>query len=132
NDDVAAAAGDERCTEVLPRDAVERPVIEVDLDLTPRVESQSASAVRAADRPQRVRVEHAASAVLPPRDALQLAELLEGVDPNVRVTPDAERDPAVEHADRRDEAVAQVGLGRRAGADRRAAVPQQVELGAVG
>ena len=107
-------------------------MIEVDLDLAPRLEPEGASAVRAADRPERVRVEHAAPAVLPPCDALELAELLEGVDPNVRVAADAERDPAVEHADRRDEAVAQVGLGRRAGADRRAAVPQQVELRAVG
>src|SRR6185436_7410506 len=126
------AAGDERCTEVLRRDTVERPVIEVDLDLGPRLETQGASAVRAADRPQRVRVEHAAPAVLSPCDALELAELLERVDPNVRITADAERDPAVEYADRRDEAVAQVGLGRRAGADRRAAVPHQVELRAVG
>ena len=35
-------------------------------------------------------------------------------------------------ADRGQEPVAEVGLGRRAGADRRAAVAEQVELGAVG
>ena len=83
--DVGAAAGDERCAEVLRRDAIERPVVEVDLDLAPRLETERASAVRAADRPQRVRVEHAAPAVLTPCDPLELAELLERVDPDVRV-----------------------------------------------
>ena len=38
------------------------------------------------------RREHAASAGLAARDALELAELLERVDPHVRVRPDAERD----------------------------------------
>ena len=74
----------------------------------------------------------ASAARLPARDALDLAQLLERVDPDVRVGADAERDPAVLDPRGREEAVAEVGLRRRAGADRRSRLGEQVELRAVG
>ncbi len=97
----------------------------------PGVDPERARAVSPADLPQLVRREDPARAALAPGDPLELAQLLERVDPHVRVRADAERDPAMVHANRREEAVAEVGLGRRAGADRRACVAKQVELGAV-
>ena len=65
---------------------------EVDVDLRPGLEPQRASADLAAERVQLVRGEHAAPPGLPPRDALELAELLERVDADVRVRADADRD----------------------------------------
>ena len=79
-----------------------------------------------------VRGEDAARPGLAAGDALELAQLLERVDADVRVGADAERDPAVLDAGGREEAVGEVGLGRRAGADRRAALLEQIQLGAVG
>ena len=95
------------------------------------IESERPRAVRAADLPQSLGREDAPPAVLPARDPLELPELLERVDAHVGVRADAERDAAVPDPDGRQKSVSEVGLGRRAGADRRAAVTQQVELGAV-
>ena len=113
-------------------DAVERAVVEVDSIAAQRSRPSATRAVRAADLPELLGREDAAAAALAARDALELAQLLERVDPDVRVRADAERDAAVAHADGGEEPVAEVGLGRRARADRRAAVAEQVELGAVG
>ena len=70
--------------------------------------------------------------LLPPRDALELAELLERIDADVRVGADAERDAAMADTHDGQEPVSEIRLGGRAGADRGAAVAEQVELGAVG
>ena len=65
---------------------------------------------------------------LAPCDPLELAELLEWVDPHVRVRPDAERDRAVEDLGDAQESVAEIGLGRRAGADARSGGREEIEL----
>ena len=75
--------------------------------------------------------EHAPAPGLTSRDALELAELLERVDAHVRVRADADRDAASADALGRKEAVAEVGLGRRARADRRRRSGEEIELGAV-
>ena len=54
-----------------------------------------------------------------------------GIDPDVRVRADAERDRPRADPLRREEAVAEVGLGGRARADGGACGGQEVELGAV-
>src|SRR6185437_5159075 len=69
---------------------------------------------------------------LAPRDAVELTQLLERVDAHVRVRADAESDSAVEEPLDREEAVAEVRLGRRADADARAGGREQVELVSVG
>ena len=76
--------------------------------------------------------DHVAPAALSARDPLELAELLERVDPDVRVRADADRDPACEQPLDGQEAVAEVGLRRRAGADACAGLGEQVELCPVG
>ena len=73
-----------------------------------------------------------AAQLLPAGRALELAQLLERVDPDVRVGADRERDPALEEAGERREAVAEVGLGRGAEADAGAVLGEQVELARVG
>ena len=107
-------------------------VIQVDLDLGPRLEPQRAAAFVGAEAEQPLRREDAAGAGLAPGDPFQLAQLLERVDANVRVRADAERNPAMLDPRRREEAVGEIGLGRRTGADCRAALREQVELGTVG
>jgi hypothetical protein len=90
--------------------------------------TSSTAPTRAADLPQLVGCEDSAPTFLPPGDTLELAELFERVDADVRVGADAERDSAMPHANGREEAVSEISLCRRAGADRRAAVAQKVEL----
>ena len=61
-------------------------------------------------------------------DRLDLADLLDRIDHGVRVRADADVDAALEDALRREIAVAEVGLGRWARADRGARRGHQVEL----
>ncbi len=117
---------------MLRRDAVERAVPDVHLDVVPRVEPERRGADVRADLPELVGREHAAAALLPPRDALELAELLERIDADVRVGADAERDAAMADTHDGEEPVSEIRLGGRAGADTRPAVAEQVELDAVG
>ena len=105
---------------------------EVDLDPRPVVEPERARADLAAEAQELLGGEDAAPAGLAARDPLELAQLLERVDADVRVRADAERDRALADALGREEAVAEVGLRRRAGADGRAGRGEEVELGAVG
>src|SRR4029079_18476247 len=69
---------------------------------------------------------------LAPCDAVELTQLLERVDAHVRVRADAEPDASVKEPLDREEAVAEVRLRRRAGADARAGRREQVELAPVG
>ena len=93
--------------------------------------AERASAHVAAELVQLIGREDAAASGLPSRDALQLAELLERIDADVRVRADAERYRALSDALGGQKAVAEVGLRRRAGADGRTRRGEEVELGAV-
>ena len=68
---------------------------------------------------------------LAPCDALELAKLLERVDADVRVGADRDRDTPLEQRRAGGEAVSEIGLGRRAEADRAAVRGEEVELGVV-
>src|SRR2546430_2181510 len=87
-------------------------MLEVDRDLTPRFQPEACSALVGAEAEQRVRRDDVAPAGAAPRDALQLAQLLERVNADVRVGADADPDPALAQLLHRREAVAKVGLGR--------------------
>ena len=62
------------------------------------------------------------------RDPLELAKLLQRVDPDVRVRADADPDASLAHALDGEEAVAEVRLGRRADADAGVGLRDEVEL----
>ena len=96
------------------------------------LEPERRSALARPDREERIDAEHVPPSALPASDAVKLAQLLEGVDADVRVGADAQADTAVQHAFDRQEAVAEIRLGREAGADPRAGLGEQVELAAVG
>ena len=115
---VGAAACDERVEHVLRGDALQAS------GGRDRSRSRATTRARASAAPSSAPKqssalgrEDAAPARLPARDPLELAQLLERVDPDVRVGADAERDPAVRDPRRGEEAVAEDRLGRRAGAD---------------
>jgi hypothetical protein len=103
-------------------------MFEVDLDIVPPLETERAGTFVRAVTQQRGRGQNVAPSRLPTRDPLQLTELLERVDANVRVRSDAEPDRALAHALHGQKAVAQVRLRRRAGTDARACLREQVEL----
>jgi hypothetical protein len=71
-------------------------VREIDLDRRPLLEPERRSAFRRADCKQRLDVEDITPPCLPARDAVELAQLLEGVYSNVRVGADAHPDAAVQ------------------------------------
>src|SRR5262245_4656101 len=100
----------------------------VDGDLGPRVEAECARADVAPERVQLVGREHAAATRLTPRDPLELTKLLERVDADVRVGSDADRDATGPDSLGGEEPVAEIGLGGRARADRRAGRREEVEL----
>src|SRR5258706_416480 len=74
----------------------------------------------------------AVGAVLPQQDPVELAQLLQWVDPDVGVRADAEPDAAVEEALDGKEAVGEIRLRRRTGAHAGARGSEQIELVAVG
>ena len=131
-DDVRRAARHECVEEVGGLDAAERVVRGVDLDLRPGLEPERARPLVRSEAEQPLGREDTAPAGLTAGDPLQLPQLLERVDADVRVRADRERDPAVIDSRGGEEAVREVCLGRRARADRGAALGEQVELGAVG
>src|SRR5262245_3185338 len=104
---------------------------EVDSDVRPGRETERAGADVLPERVQLVRGGDASPACLSPGDALQLPELLERIDANVRIGADRDGDRTSPHAVRGEKTVAQVGLGGRTGADRRSRRSEKVELGAV-
>src|SRR5512133_1509058 len=105
---------------------------EIDLDGVPLLEPERAGAFVGTEAQEALRRDHVAAAALPARDPFELAQLLQRIDANVRVGADAQADAPLAHPLDREEAVAEVRLGRRAGADARARSGDQVELGAVG
>ena len=106
-------------------------MIEIDLDRRPHVEPERASAGACADVEQRLRREDAAAQALAPGDALELTQLLQRVDADVRVRADRDGDAALEERPGRYETVPEVGLGRRADADGAPVGSEEVELGVV-
>src|SRR5918911_3778770 len=107
-------------------------MVEVDLDLVPLLEAERAGALVRAEAEQRLGGDDVAPATLPACDALELAELLQGIDADVRVGADAHADVALADSLHRKEAVAEVRLRGRARANARTGLSDQVELGAVG
>jgi CDP-diacylglycerol--glycerol-3-phosphate 3-phosphatidyltransferase len=105
---------------------------EIDLDVVPLLEPERAGAFVGAEAQEALRGDDVSAAALPARDPLELAQLLQRIDANVRVGADAQADAPLAHPLHGEEAVAEVRLGRRAGADARARRGDQVELGAVG
>ena len=105
---------------------------QVDLDRRPVLETEGATTGRGSDLEQRLGRKDASAAALAACDPLELAELFEGVDSHVRVGADAEADAAMAEPDGGNEPVAEIGLGRRAGADGGAVGGEQVELASVG
>ena len=75
---------------------------ELDLDAVPGVDPERRRTPHRADGQEILHRHDVAAELLPAGDALELAELLERVDANVRVRADAQRDAALENAgDRR-------------------------------
>src|SRR5579859_1968667 len=83
-------------------------------DLGPPVEAQRATAGGGADLQQLVHREDVTPAGFAPTDPVELAQLLERVDPHVRVGADAELDVALQDALDRKKPVTEVRLRRRA------------------
>src|SRR2546423_5791675 len=127
---VGAAAGDQGLEDVF--DAPQRRVPEIDLDVVPTLKAECAGALVGAEAQERLGGDDVAAAALTAGDALELTQLLQRIDANVRVRPDA--DPDAPGADALDgqEPVAEVRLGRRACTDARAGPREPGELGAVG
>src|SRR5262245_2378253 len=103
-------------------------MLEVDLDLWPRVEPERARAVSRADRQQLPRLEHSAAPGCASSDALELAKLLERVDAHVGVRADRGPDAPLEESGRWSEAVSKIGLRRRAHAHGRPGGGDEIQL----
>src|SRR5919204_4429765 len=104
---------------------------EVHLEVVPAIEAEGACSLVRAVTEERVDREHVPPARLASRNPLELTELLERVDPDVRVGADADADRARADAFDGEEPVAEIRLGRRARADPRAGSREQIELVAV-
>src|SRR4051795_4237549 len=105
---------------------------EIDLDVGPLLEPERAGSLVCTDAEQRLVRDDVTSTALPACDALELPQLLERVDADVRVGADADADASRRHPLDGEEAVAEVRLGGRAHADSRSGLGEQVELPAIG
>src|SRR4051794_14387355 len=105
---------------------------EVGLDSGPLLEADRLRSLGRSDREELWYGNDITAELLPARDSLQLAQLLEWVEPHVRVRADAERDPVLADAGDGEKAVAQIRLRERADADTRARLGEERELGVVG
>src|SRR5215208_2555542 len=97
-------------------------------DLRPRFQPERGGPFVRAEREQALERDDVAAQCMPSRDAVELAQLLERIDPRVRVRADAESDPPFAYAIDRRVAVAQIRLRRGTDADPRARIAHQVEL----
>jgi hypothetical protein len=77
--------------------ATELRVRQVDLDLRPLLEAERCRALVRSDRKERVDGQDVTAPRLPACNAVELAQLLEGVYPNVRVGADAHPYASVQH-----------------------------------
>ena len=102
-----AAAEDQGAVDAFRGDAAQLGVLEVDDRLGPGRQPERVGAVRTADREQLLVGDHPAATGLSAADPLELAQLLERIDSHVRVGADAQRDPPVDDARHRQEAVAE-------------------------
>src|SRR5262245_57072075 len=100
-------------------------MFQVDRGVVPLADPDCGGALVGSEAEQRVGRDDVAAAGVPPRDALELAQLLERVDPNVRVGADADADTAFAEPLDRSEAVAEVRLRRGAEADAGARISNQ-------
>jgi CDP-diacylglycerol--glycerol-3-phosphate 3-phosphatidyltransferase len=106
-------------------------VPEIHLDVVPLLEPERPCAFVSAVTEQRRRRQNVAAPRLAPRDAFELAQLLERVDAHVRIGPDADADRALAHTLDRQEAVAEARFRRGARTDACAGPREQIELIAV-
>jgi CDP-diacylglycerol--glycerol-3-phosphate 3-phosphatidyltransferase len=107
-------------------------MVEVDLDIGPPLETECRGPLVGAAAEERRHGKDVAPAGAAAGDALELAELLERIDPHVRVRADADPDAAPANLLRGHEAVPEVRLGGRADADTRARLGQEVEFMGIG
>src|SRR5581483_4311893 len=128
SEDVGAATEDERRVHVLIVDARERRVLEVGVDIGPRPEPERAGTLVGAEAEQAPDGDHVAAERLAPRRSLELPELFERIDADVRIGADADADAPIAEPLHRREAVAEICLRRRAEADARAGLGEEVEL----
>jgi CDP-diacylglycerol--glycerol-3-phosphate 3-phosphatidyltransferase len=101
------------------------------VDVIPSFEAEGARAFVGAEAEECLGGDDVAAARLAPRDSFELAQLLERIDADVGIRADAHSDAARAHTLDRQEAVAEVRLCQRAGADARAGTGEKIELGAV-
>jgi CDP-diacylglycerol--glycerol-3-phosphate 3-phosphatidyltransferase len=129
---IGAAAEQERRRSFLAADASQTRVVQIDLDPGPFLESECRRPFVLSDLEEPPRIDHVAAERLPAGDPFDLPQLFQRIDPYVRVGADAEPDPALQQGFQGREAVSQVRLRRRAEADARARVGEQIELVGVG
>ena len=105
-------------------------MVEVDLERPRGVDAQRREAVARDLAPEVAErgEQRVAGAALAAGAGLQLTHLLERVDDDVAVAPDGEPHAGVAVGERREVAVAEVALGRRAGGDDRPRVRQQRDV----
>jgi CDP-diacylglycerol--glycerol-3-phosphate 3-phosphatidyltransferase len=103
-------------------------VVQIDLDPRPFLEPECRRPFVLSDLEEPLRIDHVTAESLPTRNPFDLPQLFQRIDPNVRVGADAEPDPALQQGFQGREAVAEVRLRRRAEADARARVGEQIEL----
>src|SRR6185503_10432262 len=120
----------QRVREVRLGDPAQVGMVEVDGDRARLGEAEGRAAVGDELAPHVARrgEERVAGLALAPRAGLELADLLERVDADLRVAADREADAGVAVAQRREESVAQVALGRRARHDDRPRPREEVDV----
>ena len=102
---------------------------EIDGRFRPLLEAERGRPLVGAEAQQRADGDHVPLPGGTTGGTFQLPKLLERVDADVRVGTDAHPDPAVAEGGDGDESVPEVRLGRRAHADPRTGLREQVELG---
>src|SRR4051812_12054360 len=102
-------------------------MVEIDQDVVPLLEAERACTFVGAEAQKRFRRDDVPPARLTPRYSLELAQLLERIDADVRVRADADADATRADALDRQEAVTEIRLRRQASADTRARALEQIE-----
>ena len=105
---------------------------EVDPDVVPAVKAERSCAFVRSEAQEGLDRHDVPASGPPSRDPLELAELFERVDPDVRIRAEAHAERALTPLLDRREAVPEVRLRRRAHADPPARVEEEVELVRIG